>query len=126
MSTVLIVDDYASFRVQARAVLEAGGHVVVGEATDGRSGIDLALALAPEVVLLDIGLPDIDGFEVARWLAEAPAPPAVVLTSSRDAAEYGPRLAESPAVGFIAKDELSGSAVAELVARARPTPQVAR
>jgi DNA-binding NarL/FixJ family response regulator len=126
MSTVLIVDDHASFRAQARAVLEACGHVVVGEAPDGRAGIDLALALAPEVVLLDIGLPDIDGFEVARLLAQAPAPPAVILTSSRDAAEYGPRLAESPAAGFIAKDELSGSAVSALVARARPAHGVAR
>lgn len=126
MSTVLIVDDHASFRVQARAVLEAGGHVVVGEATDGRSGIDLALVLAPEVVLLDVSLPDIDGFEVARRLAKAPAPPAVVLTSSRDAAEYGRRVAESPAAGFIAKVELSGPAVSELVARARTVHGVAR
>jgi DNA-binding NarL/FixJ family response regulator len=126
MSTVLIVDDHASFRIQARAVLEAGGHVVVGEATDGRSGIDLALALAPEVVLLDVGLPDIDGFEVARLLAETPSPPAVVLTSSRDAAEYGQRVAESPAAGFVAKVELSGPAVSELVAQARPAPGVAR
>ncbi len=126
MSTVLIVDDHASFRVQARAVLEAGGHVVVGEATDGWSGIDLVGALKPEIVLLDIGLPDIDGFEVARRLAEAPAPPAVVLTSSREAVEYGPRVTESPAAGFIAKDELSGSAVAKLVAQARPTLRVAR
>jgi DNA-binding NarL/FixJ family response regulator len=126
MSTVLIVDDHASFRAQARAVLEAGGHVVVGEATDGRSGIDLALALAPEIVLLDIGLPDIDGFDVASRLSKAPIPPAVVLTSSREAAEYGPRVTESPAAGFIAKDELSGSAVAELVARARPAHGAAR
>jgi DNA-binding NarL/FixJ family response regulator len=117
MSTVLIVDDHASFRAQARAVLEAAGHVVVGEADNGRVGIQLARTLAPEIVLLDIGLPGIDGFEVACRLAEAAAPPAVILTSSRDAAEYGPRVSESPAAGFIAKDELSGFAVAELVAR---------
>jgi DNA-binding NarL/FixJ family response regulator len=125
MSTILIVDDHASFRAQARAVLKAAGHLVVGEAPDGRTGIDLARALAPEVVLLDIGLPDIDGFEVARRLAEAAVLPVVILTSSRDAAEYGPRVSESPVAGFIPKDELSGVAIAELVALARPAREVA-
>jgi DNA-binding NarL/FixJ family response regulator len=126
MSTILIVDDHASFRVQARAVLEAGGHVIVGEAPDGRSGIELALALAPEVVLLDVGLPDIDGFEVARLLAAAQVRAFVILTSSREASEYGPRVTESPAAGFVAKDEIGGTAIAELVARARPADGVAR
>jgi DNA-binding NarL/FixJ family response regulator len=126
MSTVLIVDDHPSFRVQARAVLEAGGHVVVGEAGDGRSGIELARALLPEVVLLDIGLPDIDGFEVARRLSAAQSPAAVILTSSREASEYGPRVTQSPATGFIAKDELSGRAIVELVARARAATGAAR
>jgi DNA-binding NarL/FixJ family response regulator len=126
VSTILIVDDHASFRVQARAVLEAGGHVIVGEAADGQSGIELAVALAPEVVLLDVGLPDIDGFEVARRLSAAQSPAFVILTSSREAAEYGPRVTESPAAGFIAKDEIGGPAIAELVARARPPHGVAR
>lgn len=119
MNTVLIVDDHASFRRQARALLEAEGYAVVGEAPDGRSAIELARALAPEIVLLDIGLPDMDGFEVARQLAEASRPPVVALTSSRDAAAYGPRLAASHTAGFIAKDELSGLALAAIVARAR-------
>jgi DNA-binding NarL/FixJ family response regulator len=123
VSTVLIVDDHASYRIQARALLEASGHVVLGEAPDGRSGIQLTGELAPEIVLLDIGLPDIDGFEVARRLARASAPPAIVLTSSRDAATYGPLIAASPAAGFIAKDELTGPALAALAALKSPTPE---
>ena len=119
MNTVLIVDDHPSFRLQARALLEAAGYAVAGEAPDGRAAIEIAGTLRPDVVLLDIGLPDIDGFEVARQLAEESAPPVVVLTSSRDAATYGPLIAASPAAGFIAKDELTGPALKELVARAR-------
>ncbi|MGD0249104.1 MAG: response regulator transcription factor [Candidatus Limnocylindrales bacterium] len=118
MRTILIVDDHASFRRQARAQLEAGGCAVVGEATDGRSAIELAARLRPGVVLLDIGLPDIDGFEVARQLSAGETPPQVILTSSRDAASYGPRIAQSPAAGFIAKDALSGPALAALMAPA--------
>jgi DNA-binding NarL/FixJ family response regulator len=117
VSTILIVDDHASFRQQARALLEAEGHVVVGEAIDGLSAIELAGALSPEIVLLDIGLPDLDGFEVARRLAVAHARPIVVLTSSREATAFGPRLATSPVAGFIAKEELSGAALAALATR---------
>jgi DNA-binding NarL/FixJ family response regulator len=121
MSTVLIVDDHASFRLQARAVLEAKGHVVIGEAATGLAAIEMAAALRPHVVLLDVGLPDIDGFEVARRLAAASPCPIVVLTSSREAAAYGPLIAASPAAGFIVKDELSGPALARLVARGQTT-----
>ena len=119
MSTILIVDDHASFRLQARALLEASGHEIVGEAADGRSAIELAASLRPDVVLLDIGLPDIDGFEVARQITTRDDAPAVILTSSRDAAAYGPRIAESPAVSFIAKDELADRASAALAALER-------
>ena len=122
MSTVLIVDDHASFRQQARALLEAEGHVVIGEAVDGLSEIELARSLRPEIVLLDIGLPDLDGFEVARQLATAEGSPIVVLTSSREAATYGSRLASSTIAGFIAKEELSGPALATLVARGPQSP----
>jgi DNA-binding NarL/FixJ family response regulator len=119
MSTVLIVDDHASFRLQARAMLEAEGHAVVGEAADGRSAIEQAGALRPDLVLLDIVLPDVDGFEVARQLAARANPPLVILTSSREASTYGPRLAACPALGFIAKDELGGEAIRALVAGRR-------
>lgn len=114
MNTILIVDDHAPFRVQARALLEADGFTVVGEAVDGSSGLERARSLRPDLVLLDIGLPDIEGFEVARALAVDGPPPFVVLTSSREASAYGPRLANSGVLGFIPKEELSGAAVRTL------------
>jgi DNA-binding NarL/FixJ family response regulator len=115
MNTILIVDDHAAFRVQARALLSADGFLVVGEAVDGYSGLAAARQLRPDLVLLDIGLPDVEGFEVARALAADGPPPFVVLTSSRDASAYGPRLDSSRVLGFIAKDELSGAAIRALV-----------
>jgi DNA-binding NarL/FixJ family response regulator len=115
MNTILIVDDHASFRLQARALLEADGFTVVGEADTGNAGLEAARSLRPHVVLLDIGLPDVEGFEVARALAVDGPPPFVVLTSSREASAYGPRLTSSKVLGFIPKDELSGAAVRALV-----------
>src|SRR5918994_931399 len=100
--TILIIDDHLSFRVQARALLEADGFIVVGEADDGASGLAAARSLSPDVVLLDIGLPDVEGFEVAHALAVIGPPPFVVLTSSREASAYGPLLANSHVLGFIA------------------------
>ena len=114
--TVLIVDDHASFRASASALLEAEGFAVAGEASDGESAIAEAARLHPEIVLLDIQLPDDDGFVVAERLAASSSPPAVVLTSSRDPAAFGPRLKQAPARGFIAKHDLSGAALAALVA----------
>jgi DNA-binding NarL/FixJ family response regulator len=115
MHTILIVDDNTGFRVQARALLEADGFDVVGESIDGTSGLAAARSLRPDIVLLDIGLPDVEGFDVARALgADGPPPPFVILTSSREASEYGTRLADSRVLGFIAKDELSGAAIRAL------------
>jgi DNA-binding NarL/FixJ family response regulator len=115
MNTILIVDDDTRFRAQAAAVLEADGFVVIGEAVDGASGILAIRALRPDYVLLDIGLPDVEGFEVAQELATVGPPPLVVLTSSRDAAAYRSRLADSRSLGFIPKEELSGAAIRALV-----------
>jgi DNA-binding NarL/FixJ family response regulator len=112
--TVLIVDDHAGFRGFARRLLEAGGYTVVGEAADGAAALAAAEALRPEVVLLDIVLPDTDGFEVAERVAERNAKTIVVLTSSREASDFGERLERSPATGFIHKDDLSGGALASL------------
>lgn len=114
MTSILIVDDHEPFRVQARALLEADGLVVVGEAEDGITGLAAARSLRPDLVLLDIGLPDMDGFRVAGELAKDEAPPPVILVSSRDAAAYGSRLACCGVLGFIVKDELSGSAIRAL------------
>lgn len=115
MHTILIVDDHAAFRVLARALLEADGFSVIGEAVDGTTGLAAARSLRPDLVLLDIGLPDVEGFEVARALAVDGPPPFVVLTSSREASAYGPRLATNTILGFVAKDELSGSSIRALV-----------
>ena len=113
--TVVIVDDHAGFRSSARALLEAEGFDVVGEAVDGMSALAAIDLLRPRIVLLDIQLPDIDGFEVAERLAGAGDPPAVVLVSTRGAYAYRRRLARSPVRGFIAKSELSGNALSTLV-----------
>ncbi len=115
MHTIVIVDDHAGFRSHARALLEAEGFVVIGEAVDGASGLSVVRTLRPDLVLLDIGLPDVEGFEVSRELAVDGPPPHVVLMSSRDASAFGPRLTADPGLGFIPKDELSGSALRAMV-----------
>ena len=116
--TVLIVDDHAGFRRFARRLLEAGGFQVVGEAGDGASAVVAVEAMRPELVLLDIVLPDIDGFAVAERLAADGAGAVVVLTSSREAADFGERLRQSPVSGFIHKDEISAAALAALAGNA--------
>jgi DNA-binding NarL/FixJ family response regulator len=113
--TVLIVDDHPGFRSAARALLEADGFDVVGEAADGESGLAAAERLRPGLVLLDIQLPDLDGFAVAERLASSQPAPAVVLVSSRDPSDFGALVSVSGARGFIAKGELSGAAIAELL-----------
>jgi DNA-binding NarL/FixJ family response regulator len=113
-ATVLIVDDHAGLRSYTRALLLAEGFDVVGEATDGASALALAQSLAPELVLLDVALPDMDGFAVCDALLEDGSGPVVVLTSSRDVSSYRRRLERSQARGFIAKSELSGPALAAL------------
>lgn len=117
--TVLIADDHAAFRSRARALLQLEGYDVIGEAVDGASTLAEARRLHPDLVLLDVRLPDIDGFEIARRLVRDDAPPTVVLISSRDAADYGGRIAGSGAIGFIAKAELSGSSLAAILGSTR-------
>jgi DNA-binding NarL/FixJ family response regulator len=112
---VLIVDDHAEFRALARAMLERGGFEVVGEAVDGAETLMAVAQMRPEVVLLDVQLPDVNGFDVARALCEGEDAPIVVMVSTRDAADFGGRLERSGARGFIAKSRLSGPALAELV-----------
>jgi DNA-binding NarL/FixJ family response regulator len=113
--TTLIVDDHASFRASARATLEADGFIVVGEAADGREALAKAAELHPDLVLLDVQLPGLDGFEVSRRLCANGASPDVVLVSSREAADYGDLISESGARGFVTKGELTGAAVRVLL-----------
>ena len=114
MVSILIVDDDRRFRVVARALLEAEGFDVVGEAGGGEAALAAAHALEPDVVLLDIHLPDLDGLEVARRLTGGDGAPAVVLTSTREACDYGAELHRSGARGFVPKDELSGERIVSL------------
>jgi DNA-binding NarL/FixJ family response regulator len=113
-TTVLIVDDHAEFRAFARTLLQAEGLEVVGEAPDGASALAAARTLRPEIVLLDIQLPDVDGFAVCEQLAATEDAPAVVLTSTRTASSYRRRLGDTSARGFIAKAELSGARLSAL------------
>jgi DNA-binding NarL/FixJ family response regulator len=109
--TVLIVDDHAGFRAAARALLEAGGFNVLGEAADGASALAAVAKLQPEIVLLDVQLPDLDGFAVAERLASDGVPSAIVLISSRDVSSFRRRLAANPGWSFIPKSELTGEAL---------------
>jgi CheY-like chemotaxis protein len=111
---VLVVDDHVGFREVARALLQSEGLLVVAEAADGAEALAAAASHAPDLVLLDVHLPDIDGFEVSRRLALLANPPRVVLTSSRPIADLQRRVGESPAAGFVAKDRLSGAALTAL------------
>jgi DNA-binding NarL/FixJ family response regulator len=115
MTTFLIVDDHLPFRQQARALLEAEGLAVVGEAGDGSAALEAVRRIRPDVVVVDISLPDMDGFDLAERLAGEVPRPRIVLISSRELATYGPRVAASPALGFVQKDDLSAASLIALV-----------
>ena len=116
---VLIVDDNGAFRAAARQLLERAGFAVVAEAESGAVGVEQAKAHSPDVAIVDVQLPDFDGFEVAARLAELDVPPRVILISSLDDADFGALVAGSSALGFLPKAELSGSLVNALLARTR-------
>ena len=113
-ASILIVDDHAGFRAFAKAMLEAAGFTVA-EAATGAQATEAARMVRPSLVLLDIQLPDIDGFEVARRLAADDEGPIVVLTSTREASDYGGRITASSAVAFVPKDQLSGPALRQFL-----------
>ena len=113
--SVLIVDDHPSCRRFARALLESEGFDVVAEAEDAAGALEAAARFRPDVVLLDVQLPDLDGFAVSERLTADGGGPAVILTSSREAADYGDLVGRCGARGFIGKGELSGQALAALL-----------
>jgi DNA-binding NarL/FixJ family response regulator len=113
--SVLVVDDHDGFRHQARLLLEEAGYEVVGEAGDAASAVGEARRLHPDVVLLDVQLPDRDGFAVAEALAGDDMAPAVVLVSGREAGDYAGRIASCGARGFIAKAELSPESLLQVL-----------
>jgi DNA-binding NarL/FixJ family response regulator len=114
-ASILIVDDHPGFRACARRALEREGYDVVGEAADGAEGLRCARELRPRLALVDVCLPDLDGFELAGRLRELDEPPLVVLTSSRDCSELQPLAPGSGACGVVAKDQLSRAAIEQLL-----------
>lgn len=115
-TSLLIVDDHPPFRRVASALLQADGFAVLGAAGDAESGLAEARRLLPDVVLLDVRLPDGDGFDVAAQLTAVPAAPAVVLTSSSDDPRYPDCARRSGACGFVAKHDLNGASLRALLA----------
>ena len=111
--SVLIVDDHPAFRASARSLLEDEGYQVVAETGSGETAVDLTLELEPDLVLLDVALPDLSGLQVAERLARSSS--RIVLVSSRDPSDFGARFHSAPAVGFISKDDLSGETLRELL-----------
>lgn len=115
--TAVVIDDHAGFRAQAAELLRASGYEVVGSCPDGRSALAAIPALRPDVVLVDVQLPDIDGFALIAKLDGASEGTAFVLISTREAADYGGRVGRSGAAGFISKADLSPRSLASVVAR---------
>jgi DNA-binding NarL/FixJ family response regulator len=113
--TILLVDDDELFRRWAIAWLRAEGYDIVGEADRADTAVSWVRRLRPEVVLVDVQLPDIDGFELTELLRAEPQAPAIVLISSRDAADYGNRISASGARGFLRKDQLTADAIERLL-----------
>jgi DNA-binding NarL/FixJ family response regulator len=116
---LVIVDDSELFRTAAAELLSAGGFDVVATAVDGADGLAVAARWAPDVVVVDVALPDGSGFDVARHLTARVDAPQVVLVSSRDWAGLDELLSDSGAVAFIAKPELDGSALRAALAGGR-------
>jgi CheY-like chemotaxis protein len=116
---VLIVDDNRAFRAAARQLLERAGFVVVAEAGDGGEGLLAAREHTPGLAIVDVQLPDLDGFELAEQLAALEPAPDVILTSSLDGSDFGALVAGSPALGFIPKAELSARSIDALLAPGR-------
>lgn len=112
----MIVDDHPSFRRLAGRMLAESGFAVVGEAADGAQALREAAILQPDVVLLDIVLPDRSGLMVAEELSRTQHPPRIVLTSSRSRSDFGAAFEWPAGCEFLPKHQLSGAALMALLA----------
>jgi DNA-binding NarL/FixJ family response regulator len=113
----LLVDDNAAFLEAASVVLRRDGVTIVGAASNIADALRQARALRPDVVLVDIGLGDESGFDLARLLArnDQTCRAAVIMISTRAETDYVELIAESPAAGFLAKSELSARAISRIL-----------
>jgi DNA-binding NarL/FixJ family response regulator len=118
--SVLLVDDHAGFRAEARAMLEMDDYVVVGEAATSAAAVSEASRLRPDIVLLDVGLPDGSGLDLIGPIRSVAPGAIVILISSRLASDYGDRLSLSAADGFLDKTELTTGALHDVLARRAP------
>jgi DNA-binding NarL/FixJ family response regulator len=116
---ILVIDDNAAFRGALGQVLETDGFVVVAGAGTGVSGIQLARKHKPDLVIVDVQLPDTDGFDVAEQLAVLDPALDVILTSGLDLSDLGALVTDGAARGFIPKAELSVAAITTLLASTR-------
>ena len=113
--SVLVVDDDACFRELAARLLRGAGYTVIAEAATAEAAIARAVELEPDVALVDIGLPDGDGFALARQLSAMARPVQVVLISTDSDGGSRPAALRAGACGFLPKDELSGPAFRHLI-----------
>jgi DNA-binding NarL/FixJ family response regulator len=119
---IVIVDDDPTFLATVRRLLEDEGFDVVGEALTGQDGVATAAEIDPDLVLVDVGLPDIDGFEVVERIAAGSHAPPVVLTSIRSADDFANLIDDSSARGFLTKDEITGDALRAILQEGQPAP----
>jgi DNA-binding NarL/FixJ family response regulator len=117
---VLIVDDQEPFRLAARMVVEAtDGFAIAGEAASGEEGVDLAARVEPDLVLMDVNLPGINGLEATRQILRGHPDIVVLLLSTYDEADYGPRVGECGAAAFISKSAFGPDRLSEAWEAAR-------
>ncbi len=118
---VLIVDDQEPFREAARLVVElTDGFEVVGEAETGEDSVITARVLKPDLVLMDVNLPGINGLEATRQILTESAPPVVLVLSTYESEEYAPRAAEAGAAAYIPKSAFDPQVLADAWGRAGP------
>jgi DNA-binding NarL/FixJ family response regulator len=117
---VLVVDDQAPFRhAMAAVVAETDGFLVVGAVASGEESVAAAETLRPDLVLMDVNLPGIDGVEATRQISEGDTPPVVILLSTYDEDEF--ERSGCGAAAYISKAALSPARLLELWSAAAPT-----